>query len=117
MGGGLGGSHFTGTAGHKAEVIRIIDSLPKNPDNLLRHGWKEITHPAKRTGTTSRDYIESKTGLKILFDKGDPTETGFKAIDHYHVRNPNSDKKAEYYLDRYGNPIPKNSAKSHIIPR
>jgi hypothetical protein len=116
MGAGLGGGHFIGTAGYKAEVNRLIRALPRNTDSLLNQGWNEVTHPAKKSNTASRDFIEPDTGLKVLFDKGDPTASGFKSKDHYHVRNPESDSKGEYYLDKDGNPVPKNSVKSHIFP-
>ena len=116
MGSGLGGGHYKGTAGYNAEVRRLIETLPRNPDKLLSHGWKEITRSEKQSNTTSRDFIEPKTGLKVLFDKGDPSAKGFKAKNHYHVRNPESNKKGEYYLDKDGNPVPKNSKKSHLFP-
>ena len=41
---------------------------------------------------------------------------GYGGKDHYHVLNPNSTGKHDYYLDKDGNPVPKNSKASHIIP-
>ena len=31
-------------------------------------------------------------------------------------KNPKATGKGDYYLDKYGNPVPKNSKNSHIIP-
>jgi len=111
-----GEGYYSGTAGHKAEVNRLISSLPKNPDTLLNQGWKETTSKAKKENTNSRDFIEPLTGLHISFDKGNSSAKGFKGKDHYHARNPESNKKSEYYLDKDGNPVPKNSKKSHLFP-
>ena len=33
-----------------------------------------------------------------------------------HILNPNSTGKHDYYLDKYGNPVAKNSKASHILP-
>jgi len=41
---------------------------------------------------------------------------GYRGKNHYHILNPNSTSKHDYYLDKYGNPVPKNSKQSHIIP-
>lgn len=36
--------------------------------------------------------------------------TGFRGKDHYHWHNPSStDKKIDYYLDKYGRPCGKGS--------
>lgn len=36
--------------------------------------------------------------------------------DHYHVKNPNSNNKNNYYLDKNGNPCPRGSDRSHLSP-
>ena len=53
--------------------------------------------------------------MKIEFDKGVKGANGFKGKDHYHIKNPSSTGKSDYYLDINGNPCPKNSTKSHIV--
>ena len=58
----------------------------------------------------------NKDGLKVRYDKGDPSQGGYGGKDHYHVLNPNSTGKHDYYLDKDGNPVPKNSKASHITP-
>jgi hypothetical protein len=65
---------------------------------------------------TSKMYEDPDTGLKVRFDKGVASTSGYGGKDHYHVLNPNSTGKHDYYLDKDGNPVPKNSKASHIIP-
>lgn len=82
----------------------------------MREGWVDITDPRKALNTTSRDFFDPKTGTKISFDKGVKGATGFEAVDHYHVHNPNyTNKKVDYYFDAYGNPVGKGSKASHIV--
>ena len=57
-----------------------------------------------------------KDNLSIRFDKGKKGAGGYGGKDHYHVLNPKSTGKHDYYLDKNGNPGPKNSKASHIIP-
>jgi hypothetical protein len=57
-----------------------------------------------------------KNGLTVRFDKGKKGNPGFGGKDHYHILNPNSTGKHDYYLDKYGNPVAKNSKASHILP-
>ena len=56
-------------------------------------------------------------GVQVRFDKGIPEQPGFAGKDHYHIMNPYSTGKGDYYLDVNENPVPKNSSKSHIIPK
>lgn len=66
--------------------------------------------------TTSREFLDPKTGLKIRFDQGVEGATGFEAVDHYHIYNSNyTNKKLDYYYDLNGNPVGKGSNASHIV--
>jgi len=121
MGGGFGGERFKGTAGFKAEINKLIESLPRNPDKLKKEGWKEITHPKIPRFTDGvakhRQFVNEQTGLHAQFDRAVPGAMGFKAIDHYHVKNTDSTSDEDFYLDKDGNPVAKGSSASHIIPR
>ena len=88
--------------------------LPKDPDDLLKRGWIETTHP-DATGTGHREFENPDTGEKISFDKGRPGQPGFEGRDHYHRLNPNPSSKRESNLDVHGNPVPRGSKRSHII--
>ena len=88
--------------------------LPNNPDDLLKRGWIETTHP-DATGTGHREFENPDTGEKISFDKGRPGQPGFEGRDHYHRLNPNPSSKRESNLDVHGNPVPRGSKRSHII--
>lgn len=94
------------------DVKRIID-IPK-PANLKSNGWKDVTPSAMKSNTASRMY--KKNDLTIRFDKGVKGASGYKGQDHYHILNPKSTGKHDYYLDINGNAVPKNSKASHIIP-
>ena len=110
------GPNFGNTIGRKENINNKIQSLPKNPNNLTKQGWKETTPPAMANKTSSRTFIDKNTGLNIRFDKGTKGAGGYGGKDHYHVLNPNATGKNNYYLDKNGIPVPKNSKKSHIIP-
>ena len=98
------------TAGAKA-----MPSLPSNPDDLLAQGWNETTDP-RMAAAGRRTFINPTTGEQVEFDLAQPAGTGFKADDHYHVLNPDTTSKLDYYLDQNGNPVPKGSTASHIPP-
>lgn len=115
MGTGFHGG-FGNTRGTQDQVKNAIDALPKNPNLLIKKGWKNITPPSMSKNTTSKMYRDSKTGLTIRFDKGQKGASGYGSKDHYHVLNPNATGKQDYYLDKNGDPVPKNSKASHIIP-
>lgn len=89
--------------------------LPENPDDLLRNGYAETTHP-NAAAAGHRTFENSTTGDKVRFDKGKPNETGFKGRDHYHRANPNRTGKEDALLDKDGNPVAKGSAESHLLP-
>ncbi len=94
--------------------ITKVPKLPKTPARLKSSGWKETTSLAMKKNTTSRTF--KRDGLTIRFDKGKKGAGGFGGKDHYHILNPQSTGKHDYYLDKYGNPVPKNSKSSHILP-
>jgi len=60
---------------------------------------------------------DEDTGLRIRFDKGVIGKNGFRGQDHYHILNPNATSNKDLYLDENGNPVAKNSKKSHILPK
>ncbi|WJE54713.1 hypothetical protein QRE66_11055 [Bacillus cereus] len=103
--------------GRESSKIKYsYNSLPKDPRELLNHGWKDITPEGMAKNTTSREFLDPDTGMKVRFDPGKPGANGFEGKDHYHVHNPNSTGKGDYYLDVNGKPVPKGSKASHIIP-
>ncbi|HEX3044153.1 MAG TPA: RHS repeat-associated core domain-containing protein [Bacillota bacterium] len=93
-----------------------ISSLPKNPNDLVAKGWKDVTPPGMKDNTGSREFVDPITGLKVRYDPGEPGATGYKGKDHYHVYNPESTGKGDYYLDENGDPCAKNSKDSHVSP-
>ncbi|WP_235332168.1 WXG100 family type VII secretion target [Paenibacillus terrae] len=92
------------------------NNLPKDPKELMSSGWRDATPEGMAKNTQSREYIDPETGLKVRFDPGKPGANGFEGKDHYHIHNPNSTGKNDYYLDVDGNPVPKGSKASHIVP-
>lgn len=101
----------------KFGLKNFIKKLPPNPDSLLNKGWKEITHPSAKAKSNSLEYQNFKTKHKLRFDRGNTSENGYKAIDHYHVYNPNSTGNHDLYLDKNGKPVKKNSKVSHLLPK
>jgi hypothetical protein len=92
-------------------------SLPKNPEEMLEHGYNETSHPsAAESG--HRTFENPETGDKLRFDKGDPDAPpkSHAANDHYHRENPNATGKRDAYLDSDGKPCPRNSDESHLYP-
>lgn len=96
------------------KAVVKMPNLPKTPIKLKSSGWKETTSAAMKKNTTSRTF--KKDGLTIRFDKGKKGVGGYGGKDHYHILNPKSTGKHDYYLDKYGNPVPKNSKASHLLP-
>ena len=89
--------------------------LPRNPDDLLRQGFRETSHP-EAAARGHRSFENPQTGEKIRFDKGEEGETGHAAKDHYHRENPRKTGKKDAYLDSEGIPVAKGSGASHIYP-
>ena len=101
----------------KPKIRYDAKNLPHNPDDLVnKGGWKEVTDPRMAANSSRREFVDPQTGQKIAFDKGKPGATGFEGKDHYHMYNPNSTGKGDFYLDINGNPVPKNNPASHILP-
>ncbi|WP_310552167.1 hypothetical protein [Paenibacillus glufosinatiresistens] len=106
-----------GGAEETGDVVKFSpNNLPKDPQELINNGWKDVTPTGMAKNTTSREFIDPETGMKVRFDPGKPGANGFEGKDHYHVTNPNGTTKADYYLDANGNPVAKGSKASHIVP-
>lgn len=88
--------------------------LPKNPKNSKK--FRDTTDPRKRERTRYRNYKDDETGLEVEFHPKKEGEKGWQGKDHYHVENPNSKNKYDYYLDKNGNPCPKGSDRSQLSP-
>ena len=95
-------------------IPNIASNLPKNPDDLLKQGWKEISHP--NAAANGHRTFQDPSGLTMRFDKGKPGQPGFEGVDHYHIENPHAThKKVDKYFDRDGNPVNNGSGPSHIV--
>lgn len=105
--------HYSGTKGY---IASVATSLPANPLELVKNGWKDVSYP-KAAAMGHYELEEISTGLRIRFDKKTVGASGFKGKDHYHIRNPNATGNRDLYLDRKGNPVRKSSVSSHILPR
>ncbi|AVF25879.1 hypothetical protein ERICIV_01722 [Paenibacillus larvae subsp. larvae] len=92
------------------------NNLPRDPGELIKSGWKDVTPEGMEKNTKSREYLDPETGMKVRFDPGKQGANGFEGKDHYHIVNPNSTGKGDYYLDANGKPVPKGSKASHILP-
>lgn len=57
-----------------------------------------------------------ETDQKVRFDPAKEGANGFEGKDHYHIYNPNSTGKSDYYLDSNGRPVRKGSKPSHVLP-
>lgn len=90
--------------------------LPDDPNELLKQGWKDVTHPLKRKNSNTLEYKNPKTLQEVSFDKGKKGSPGFRGVDHYHWKNLNETTKSKYERkDKYGNLCNKEN-KSHILP-
>ena len=103
---------YTGTLGY---IIAVASSLPPRGEDLKKRGWKEISHPAQAAHGV-HTYEDPNTGLRVRFDEPQPGAPGFGGQPHYHILNPNATSSKDLYLDKKGNPVPKNSRLSHILP-
>lgn len=109
---GMGAGQSSGEgAGDEAEK----KGLPKNPDDLLKDGYTETSHPeAAKRG--HRTFENSDTGDKVRFDEGKSGANGYEGQDHYHRYNPETTGKQDQYLDRNNNPCPRGCDASHLLP-
>lgn len=101
--------------GTKGDVAAIASNLPSDPSSLIGNGWKDISdsHAASAGHVKIREEI---TGLILGFDRATPGAPGFRGMNHYHIFNPKATGNKDLYLDKYGNPVKKNSKASHILP-
>ena len=108
---------FLDTPGYTSKPyykMYAIGNMGNDKKNI--HIFHDTTNPkAKENGSNRTSYTNTNNGMKIEFDKGVKGANGFKGKDHYHIKNPSSTGKSDYYLDINGNPCPKNSTKSHIV--
>jgi len=89
------------------------DNPPCSP-NELNSDWIEVTPETMKQNSNRREYQNTKTRLKIAFDRGIPGKPRFKGKDHWHIYNSFASSVRDYYLDKNGNPIHKNDDNSHI---
>ena len=104
---------FSGTKGY---IVSVAASLPKTGDKLVAQGWKEISHP-QQAANGSHTYEDPNTGLRIRYDEPVAGASGVAGKDHYHILKPNAQSNKDRYLDKDGNPVPKGSKASHILPK
>lgn len=115
---------YTDGSGYRVDPVtgeQVVDpqNLPADPNDLLQHGWQEVTDPraiASPTYNGRREFVDPQTGQRISFDPGTAGAHGWAGRDHYHVYNPNSTNSSDLYLDRNGNPVRRGSRESHILP-
>ena len=101
--------------GTKGDVVAIASSLPSDPSSLIGNGWIDLSDP-KAAGQGHMKIREKSTGLILGFDRATPGAPGFRGRNHYHIFNPNATGNGDLYLDKYGNPVKKNSKASHLLP-
>lgn len=90
----------------------IIDWInPPCSPNDLNNNWKDITHPQKQLKTPDRTFQNINTNEIIEFH---PHNSNGQKQPHWHRRNPNASGRHDYYLDKNGQPVRKNSKPSHI---
>lgn len=76
-----------------------------------------VAQPVKIRKGLFLDSVNLNDPPKMVHRSTKPGSPGFEGKDHYHQRNPNSTGKGDYYLDIDGNPVPKGSKRSHILPQ
>lgn len=103
-------------SGTKGDIAAIASELPQSGESLLSDGWMEISH-SKQADAGSHTYIDSETGLRVRYDEPTPGAKGFEGKPHYHILNPDAHNNHDMYLDQNGEPCPKGSKQSHILPK
>jgi len=86
-------------------------NTPPCSPSVLNKNWAETTHPTKQLRTDDKEYTNIVTGEVIEFH---PYNSLKEYKPHWHRINPNITGKYNYYLDKDGNPVSKNSKQSHI---
>jgi RHS repeat-associated protein len=89
--------------------------LPNKPEDLLKQGYKDVSHPAA-ANAGHKTYENPVTGDKVRFDQGKPGAPGYEGLDHYHRYNPNATGKNDAYLDKNGTPCARGCDASHLFP-
>ena len=69
-----------------------IGNLPRDPNQLLKQGWSDVTDPRMAGNIAAREYENLRLGMKVRFDPGTPGAQGFEGKNHYHVYNPEYDR-------------------------
>jgi len=98
----------------ESELIEASGIDWNNPPCLpkeLSSQWKETTHPAKIENTNDKEFTNTITQEVIEFH---PRNTQGENKPHWHRKNPSVTNRHDYYLDKDGNPVGKNSKDSHI---
>jgi hypothetical protein len=95
-----------------------IRNLPRDPNDLVKNGWTDVTDPRQAINTSSREFLSPNTGLKVRFDPAKPgaSPTKWEGRDHYHAYNPNKRNKNDKYLDMNCRPVGNGSDPSHLAP-
>jgi len=83
---------------------------PCSPNDLGKN-WKDITHPRKQLKTPDKTFQNIHTNEIIEFH---PHNSKGQKQPHCHRKNPNASSRHDYYLDKNGQPVRKNSKPSHI---
>lgn len=55
------------------------NNLPKDPQELVKNGWKDVTPEGMAKNTSSREYIDPETGMKVRFDPENREQMALKA--------------------------------------
>lgn len=101
----------------KEDIVRLIQSLPPKPDEKFLKDWNVFVSPKAKVRTNSTKFWHKETKLRVRFDPAKEGAVGFNGKDHWHVYNPNANGKKDLYLDKDGNPTPRGSRESHILPK
>jgi len=91
--------------------ISIDWANPPCSPNELNSSWIEITHPLKKENTNDREFQNIKTKEIIEFH---PNNSQGVYLPHWHRHNLLPTSRFDYYLDKDGNGVGKDSKKSHI---
>jgi RHS repeat-associated protein len=110
----------TGGANEKNDTIqtKTYPPLPANPGDLTEKGYHDTSHP-QAASAGHQTFENPQTGDKVRFDKakaGAPAGS-WEEVDHYHRYNPNATGKQDEYLDEKGQPVPRGSDASHLLPK
>ena len=103
----------------KAHQVYSGSYLPYKASELDRRGWTTM-HPSHNYYES--EHIRKSTGQHVLRHGRHINQYGQLEPTHYHWKNPSADglskseKKANYYFDKYGNVCARKSYQSHIKP-